>query len=299
MAVNCQKGQKMKLHPDKNFLPFTNDFIFGMVMRNPDICADFLNTILPKEKFREVKMKMPDNPLFSEELEMPEDFDIEKMTIEIQKSLRFEKGKHGVRFDAYAETPEQSAEIEMQTYEEKHIGKRSRFYRSNIDMDQLEAGDSYEKLKRTFIIMITTYDPFNLDCAVYFFQSFDIENDLILNDYTYTMVLNTACSYDRIPEHLQALYEYINDPSKCEGSTLVKAIDARVQKFNTPEWRRRQMTFEHMLKRESRKGQELFAKLTLLLLEENRTDDLKRAASDEKYRDELFAEFDLESPETI
>lgn len=284
----------MKKNVNPNFLPFTNDFIFGMVMRDPDVCAQFLNTILPKENFREIKMKMPDNPLLSEEWDIPEDFDIERMTVDIQKSMRFEKSKHGVRFDAYAETPDQSAEIEMQTYEEKHIGKRSRFYRSNMDMDQLESGKSYENLKRTFVIMITTYDPFGINRPVYFFRSFDVENSLILNDYAYTMILNTSCSSENVPEHLRALYEYINDPAKCEGSKLVKAINARVHKFNTPEWRRKQMTFEHMLKRESRKGQELFAKLTLLLLEADRTDDLKRAASDEQYRDQLFNEFGLD-----
>ena len=50
-----------------------------------------------------------------------------------------------------------------------------------------------------------------------------------LKDDTYTMVLNTACTPDKVPEGLRALYEYINDPIKCEGSILVKAIDARVQ----------------------------------------------------------------------
>ena len=36
------------------FLPFTNDFIFGMVMRNPKVCMDFLKTVLPDEDFSEV-----------------------------------------------------------------------------------------------------------------------------------------------------------------------------------------------------------------------------------------------------
>ena len=48
-------------------LPFTHDFIFGMVMRDPEVCREFLRTVLPKENFREVKMRMPENPLLSEE----------------------------------------------------------------------------------------------------------------------------------------------------------------------------------------------------------------------------------------
>ena len=65
------------------------------------------------------------------------------MAVEIQKSLQFEHGRRGVRFDAYADTPEQSAAIEMQTYIERFIGRRSRLYRSNMDLDQLEEKDLF------------------------------------------------------------------------------------------------------------------------------------------------------------
>ena len=58
--------------------------------------------MLPKENFREVKMRMPENPLLSEEWAEEKDFDAEKMAVEIQKSLKFEHGRRGVRFDASA-----------------------------------------------------------------------------------------------------------------------------------------------------------------------------------------------------
>ena len=167
-----------------------------------------------------------------------------------------------------------------------------------MDLDQLEAGDSYEKLKRSFVIMITTWDPFELDRPVYFFRSYDVGNHLQLNDDAYTMVLNTVCSPGKVPEGLRALYEYINDPAKCEGSALVKAIDAHVQKFNAPEWRRRQMTFEEMLNRARKSGEEQFGKLTLQLLELGRLDDLKQAAEDIFYRHQLYVEFGLDEEKT-
>ena len=282
----------------KNMLPFTHDFIFGMVMRDPEVCREFLRTVLPKENFKEIKLRMPENPLLSEEWEEEKDFDAEKMAVEIQKSLKFEHGRRGVRFDAYADTPEQSAAIEMQTYIERFIGRRSRLYRSNMDLDQLEAGDSYEKLKRSFVIMITTWDPFEMDRPVYFFRSYDVENCLQLNDDAYTMVLNTVCSPDKVPEGLRALYEYINDPAKCEGSALVKAIDARVQKFNAPEWRRRQMTFEEMLNRAHRNGEEQLNQLYEHLLELNRIDDMRAAMKDVEFRQKLYVEFGLDEEKT-
>ena len=124
----------------KKFLPFTNDFIFGMVMRDPKVCMAFLKTVLPEEDFSEIKMKLPSNPLLREEPLNEEDFDLEKLLVEIQKSMRFDGGMHGVRFDAYAETPEKCAEVEMQTGVEKFLGKRTRFYQCNMDLDHFEKG---------------------------------------------------------------------------------------------------------------------------------------------------------------
>ena len=209
----------------KDFLPFTNDFIFGMVMREPNVCLGFLKAVLPEEDFSEIKMKLPANPLLREDPLEEEDFDLEKVKVEIQKSLKFEGGMHGVRFDAYAETSEKCAEIEMQTVKEAFIGKRTRFYQCNMDLDHFEQGKAYSQLKRSFIIMVCTYDPFKLDEPVYIFQSFDENLGLKLDDEAYKIVLNTACTPKKVPKELSALYAYINDPSKSESSTLVKAID--------------------------------------------------------------------------
>ena len=119
-----------------------------------------------------------------------------------------------------------------------------------------------------------------------------------MNDDAYTMVLNTVCSPDPVPEGLRALYEYINDPAKCEGSELVKAIDARVQKFNAPECRRRQMTFEEMLNRAHRNGEERLSKLILFLNEQGRIDDVVRVAADDEFRQKLYVEFGLDEEKT-
>ena len=69
------------------------------------------------------------------------------------------------------------------------------------------------------------------------------------------MILNTKCSPDKVPEKLRAFYEYINDPTKID-SKLVEDIDKRVRKYNTPEWRERQLTFGHMLDEAEKKGRE-------------------------------------------
>ena len=292
-----------------DFLPFTHDYIFGMVMRDAKVCLAFLQVVLPEEDFSEIKMKLPANPLLQEKPLEEGDFDLEKVKVEIQKSLKFEGGMHGVRFDAYAETPDKAAEIEMQTIKEPFIGKRARFYQCNIDLDHFEQGKTYGELKRSFIIMVCTYDPFDLDEPVYYFQTFDSNLCLPMKDEAFKIVLNTACTPEKVPEGLRPLYEYINDPSKSEGSALVKAIDERVKKFNGRDWRWRQVTLEYMMREEYQKGLaegeqiglakgreetlERLNKLTDLLLDAGRTADLKRSAKDPAYQQQLFEEFGL------
>ena len=104
------------------------------------------------------------------------------------------------------------------------------------------------------MIFICTFDYFKKDAPVYFFQSWDIEKNLPLDDFSYKIVLNAACSPDKVPEKLKPLYAYLNDPRQSQVSPLTRMIDARVKKFNTDEWRRKYMTFEYMLKERERKG---------------------------------------------
>ena len=77
-----------------------------------------------------------------------------------------------------------------------------------------------------------------------------------LDDFSYKIVLNAACSPDKVPEKLKPLYAYLNDPRQSQVSPLTRMIDARVKKFNTDEWRRKYMTFEYMLKERERIGLE-------------------------------------------
>ena len=134
------------------------------------------------------------------------------------------------------------------------LGKRSRYYQANMDLDFLEQGQPYDKLKPSYVIFICTFDYFKKDEPVYFFRSWDVENGLPLDDFSYKIVLNTACSPAKVPEKLKAFYEYINDPKKSQASELTRMIDERVRKFNSGEWRRKYMTFEQILNERERKS---------------------------------------------
>ena len=80
-----------------------------------------------------------------------------------------------------------------------------------------------------------------------------MEKGLPLDDLSYTIVLNTKCSPEKVPEALKPFYEYLNDPRKNQASELTRMIDERVRKFNSNEWRQKYMTFEYILNERERK----------------------------------------------
>ena len=253
--------------------PFTNDFIFMNVMRNPKICRGILEMILPNEEIGAIRIKKSDNP-FVDNSEIEEDADegvnksrasdnpsgqtdpLENLSTETQKTLKLGADVHGVRFDAFVESSKLWADIEMQPGK-KPLAKRARYYQANIDLDFLEQGQSYENLKPSYVIFICTFDRFKRDEPVYFFRSWDVEKGLPLDDLSYTIVLNTKCSPEKVPKTLKPFYEYLNDPKKNQASELTRMIDERVRKFNSDGWRKKYMTFEYMLNERERKGLEL------------------------------------------
>ena len=241
------------IYDSPNFLPFTNDNIFMNVMRSPKICRALLELILPNEEIGAIRIRKSDNPLLDNS-EIDEKAD-ESMSIKTQKTLKLGADVHGVRFDAFVESSKLWADIEMQTSDGSELDKRARYYHANIDLDFLEQGQPYENLKPSYVIFICTFDHFNMDEPVYFFRSWDVEKSLPLKDLSYTIMLNTKCSPEKVPEALKPFYEYLNDPKKNQASELTRMIDERVRKFNSSEWRQKYMTFEYILNEQKRESE--------------------------------------------
>lgn len=271
-----------KQETEKKKYLFTDDFTFSLVMRDEAICRGMLERIIPDAQFDDIRFEIEANPLFSDE----------ELTVGAQQSFNFDTDAHGVRFDAYAKSSKLWAEIEMQTYTGEHVGKRSRYYQANMDIDALEKGRKYRELKPTYVIFICTFDYPGAGKPVYFFQHYDVKNDLCLNDEAYIIILNTKCNPDLVPDRLKPLFAYINDPTRIEDE-FIQQIEERVLRFNTQEWRRKQVTLEHLLDNEREKGEERLNKLYELLFAQNRVEDVKRATTDSEYRQKLYEEFGL------
>ena len=221
----------------KKFYKFTDRYVFPLVMQDKEICRGILELILPDEEIGEIRYIAP---LENEEVT---DKDKGGASIETEKTLKFDPTAHGVRLDVYLKLKNIWVEIEMQVQEEKHIGKRSRYYQSNIDLDALQEGTLYGDLPKSYIIFICKHDNFKCGKPLYRFETYDVENQLNFGDEAYKIILNAACDPANVPEELLPLYDYIQE-RKVSNDELIQKIDRRVHEYNSDEWRTKFMTLE-------------------------------------------------------
>ena len=122
-------------------LEFIDDFLFCKILTSDlDLAKELLEIILNTE-IREVKIAEP------------------------QKSLKFTPNDHGVRFDVYVKDADNVVyDIEMQTTEERDLGKRARYYQGMIDLNLLESGKHFSDLNKSFVIFILKHCPESAIC---------------------------------------------------------------------------------------------------------------------------------------
>ena len=132
---------------------------------------------------------------------------------------------HGVRLDIYLD--EENGEI-FDIEPDRNDGKddikalprRARFYHAKIDAENLESGESYNKLRNVLVIFITSYDPFGRERMVYTIQNKCVEEpDLLYEDGAKSIFLYTKGTKGNPPEELLGLLHYMEDPSDENAQT--------------------------------------------------------------------------------
>jgi len=226
---------------DKNYdnVDITNDFMFSYVMRQPDICMELLEYLLPECKIRKVDYITEDNKIVSSD----------KIEAETQKTLAETFGKKGVRLDVYLDDGKTVYNVEMQTTEQLALPKRARFYQAQIDINLLNRGVDYDKLRPCFIIFICKFDPFGKGQYRYTFRNMcDEKSGMELHDETYKLFFNTAGTKGEISSRLRELLHYMNStasyPVNDTNNSLIKKIDEAVSTAKqSDEWRRAYMVY--------------------------------------------------------
>lgn len=201
-------------------LEFKDDFMFGVIMRNPKYCKPFLETILG------IKISHIEYPKPQETIDLSSD-------------------AKSVRLDIYVEDGKGTVyNIEMQTTGNKGLPKRMRYYQGMIDLNILEKGSSYKNLKKSFVIFVCTFDLFGKGFHVYTFENRCVQDlELPLGDDTTKIILNTKGTKDDVSQEMKRLLDFI-DGQKPEDDFTRELAEAVQSVRDNEKWRLDYMTLQ-------------------------------------------------------
>ncbi|MBC6719627.1 Rpn family recombination-promoting nuclease/putative transposase [Treponema sp. Marseille-Q4130] len=191
-------------HKPVEELSFTDDFMFGTVMKNKMICKGVIERLL---HIKVGKIEYPS----------------------LQKTIAPFYESKGIRLDVYVSDPERIFDIEIQTSIPPSLPKRTRYYQSLMDVDNLLRGQSYAELKESYVIFICTQDPFGRGLPVYTFRNLCSEDGgIFLDDKSYKVFYNVGAYGKEDEPELSALLEYLCERRATSGFT--EHIDELVEK---------------------------------------------------------------------
>lgn len=217
-------------------LTIKDNFLFGAVMTDEKNCRDFLEMVLG--------------------------FPIARVEISKEKSVVYHPEYKRVHLDIYAQDEEQTCyNVEMQAASRPHLGKRSRYYHSQMDMDLLLSGRDYEDLPPVYVIFICDFDPFGDKKYKYTFCNICEEESAVdLGDERYTIFLSTRGENPQeVSESLVNFLKFVKadlKESKEESEDpFVRQLQKTIEKIKVNrEMGERFMVFQEMLSEERAVG---------------------------------------------
>ena len=182
-------------------LGISNDFLFGKVMQDSELCKELLHRILPDLKI--------------DHIEYPQ----------LQKSIKPDIDAKSVRLDVYVQDQKQTVyDIEMQVTDTKELPKRTRYYQSMIDLQMIDKGEHYKKLNPCYIIFICTFDLFGKGRHLYTFENICREdNGITLGDGTTKLFLNAESEMSDVSKELKSFLDYV--AGKEPGDSFIMQLE--------------------------------------------------------------------------
>ena len=162
-------------------------------------------------------------------LEMP----IENVTVCQEKSIIYHPGYKGIRLDVVAKDENHTRyDVEMQVAMKPALGKRARYYHSQLDMDMLKAGADYRELADAYVIFICDYDPFGEGLYRYTWKMICQKRpELDLQDGIHTIILNTkGCNDQEEPQELVQFLRFVGAGLEESELDYADAYVSRLQK---------------------------------------------------------------------
>ncbi|MDO5574709.1 MAG: Rpn family recombination-promoting nuclease/putative transposase [bacterium] len=205
----------------KNYeeLDFTDDFMFCKVLQsNENLCKELIELITGKKISR---------------ISFPEK----------QKTIEMTADNKGIRLDIYVEDDKHSVyDVEMQMTKKTNLPKRSRYYQGLIDLNLIERGEDYRKLRKSYIIFIMMDDFFGEGLHLYTFTNLCKQiPELELGDEAEKIFLCANGTADDISADMKEFLDFLKERSTNNKFTkeLADAVD---QVHRNENWRLEYMT---------------------------------------------------------
>ncbi len=202
-------------------LTITDDFIFGKIMQDREICTELLQLIFPHQQIERIEY------------------------VNTQETIRPDKNAKGIRLDVFVRDNKNVAFcVEMQTRNEVALPKRSRYYQSMVDLELLDRGQNYDQLSPSYIIFICSFDLFQRGLHIYEFKNYCTQDrDMELGDEATKIFLNARGIADDISPHLKEFLDYVAGIESDAPSPFIDKIkNALYDAKQNPEWRRQHMS---------------------------------------------------------
>ena len=162
---------------------------------------------------------------------------------ELQKEIKPDADARSICLDVYTKDDKDRVfDIEMQMTVTKELPKRSRYYHSMLDLQLIDKGQTYAKLKPSFVIFICLADMFGAGRHKYTFETVCREDRTIwLGEERTTIFLNADSQMEDVSKELTA---FLNYAAGCVSEDpFVKKLDEAVKEAKkNREWRREYMT---------------------------------------------------------
>ncbi|MCJ0601023.1 Rpn family recombination-promoting nuclease/putative transposase [Enterococcus cecorum] len=200
------------------YFGLTNDIIFGWVMKSEENCLAIIRAILPELNITGIVHK------------------------EIQHDITPVASTRGVRFDAVVQDDQKRYyDIEMQVENTGDLGRRTRYYQSQIDNETLMKGQTFHKLKESFVIFLCAFDPFSYGLRRYQFHQYeDTIRDLRLDTYSHVLFVNSKGTEGEVSNDLAGIIDVMNQKPN-QTNPLASKLKKEIDYYNQDSEKRREL----------------------------------------------------------
>lgn len=248
-------------------LTIKDSFMFGAVMLDEENCRGLLEMVLG--------------------------IAISRVEVSQEKSIVYHPEYKGIRLDVYAQDEKNTRyNIEMQVARKDDLGRRARYYHSQIDMELLLRGGDYAELPDTFVIFICDFDPFGEGKYCYTFETRCVEDECIrLGEGSISIFLSTHGKNEEVTspglvKFLRFVKADLDGSQREFGDKYISQLQQSIRCIKENRMmEERYMLFEEMLRDERAEGKaEGKAEDVLNLLEDSGPvpDDLRVRIMSEK-----------------